>query len=1513
MGRHEHGANSEHIVNHRKVHHHHHESSNHHRARSLSPHRYRKQLNQPHRHSHHRFHHHHHRSSSPSRHRSPPGSPSRRRSSPPPRRRSPAASSPRRDSEQRRRFRRRSVSPRTRSRRDHRRRRRTSSNEHPSDRTPPSSPSPSLRPKAGRGNLAKLIIRLLTSSKKKRHQEEEARDTSFHSLDVRDPHNVTTSRSQNDLLPLILAREDLTDLANATMAHRNFGRSAALQRAREDEAMEVERLRKIREDAAEAERLRISTEEAAERARRTRIQMEMDEAEMRRVRALEQFNETERQRRELQLEDRLRQLEDQEMPPEPQKTGSCKKYCRAFKVSFGIFLSLGLIFVFYLIVASIMGESAPLDIFNLDQTEDPSLADITVQNPGKNLTGLNNVQNSIEQPNSDEKREKSNQSENETGLDNVSSDFDNVVINPYDTSRAYDGSKRNDQLEYGSFDEIIANMGPNDGQITRDAFGNLIIEPIESESKDGSVIVEYVDDSPLKNDETISIVALEPEISYASGEDQQFSQSNPSDISYLPPFVASNEDHFVDGNFESVHRDSDHFIAHQFPPNVFESPATPSGVTTTFDDALLERSDTSVGEYDYFLPAIHINGPIQTSFENGAIERANVNPIKDFTPTHIPSPIFAHSYEDSGGSNLRRSFETIGGGGVRVGAGGRRGERRPSLEKLESEIIETLLNIAEKDKSMNNRRLRVRPGASSRRRLRGPSRRTDASTPRRKRVDPTRRTGSRTNRPMRRLNSMRTRQSQRLPLLPLPDMRTASQSPTQLGTYLGPPPFPRSPAPEDPMKSMENSRRVQYSNHRGPRNTETHVPPPEFRYPKSAENIQDIIGHMTGEGNTPSKVAFSRQRRIPKGFKIGHQGHVLNPTFIKSSESRSKERRHTVPVRGRKVRRKTKPKIRPVLKTKPKIVRIKQDEEDEVIFNDDGSVVHISNNPPPLQYGHSVEITLKDKEPNEPPQSRDNSASYKDYSPPGFEKNKSKLKPIKVMLDVYPSPNFSDEGETPRYESNYYLEDKYDYRPINRDNFRHPSSRERYGDDTHSLEERYRSSDKRYQSPDERYRSPDERYRSPDERYRSPDERSRSQDPPRFREPYYSSREKYSNSEYRHILEDSGYDRSRIDDKAPIIQTSDNQHTITLHINLYDRKPDYSRSSRRINTSASVLRPVHVALSELKALPDRPTSEPQMTGSFKGRRQPTDYRGPSMKSKHSSRQGQSSSSHEPEPTNSDVKEAMKELGINIDLNKRFSALDVYRALIRNTRKMQMESKSRFGNNGGPVAAGLTTSKSLSEDEEASLLSAVHDALEGINSLLPKSLRFELPKSQDSSPKNSRYKMLVAKVNNDDFDYSDGFEAVVDADVNSSRHKSQPNSAFSRRMGKFMNVSRNDIQFLGPKAFGANEVQSQSELPGFEFLDLTIKSSEKNQQAQISNSGEDKPLLHSIPLTSDGFDYSAHRSNLSERAVHEPLDLDFETENTTHFSTELTPVKTTTQSVYRATGRAKFHLKTIIER
>lgn len=123
-------------------------------------------------------------------------------------------------------------------------------------------------------------------------------------------------------------------------SHHHLGR---VQRARDD-AAEVERIRKISRTELENERVRQNAEE---QSRRTRLQQELDEAELRRVRALEQFNDSERQRRELQFEDRLRQLEEQEgAVVDPQKKDSMsKRCCKSFKILFGIFLTLGLVFV----------------------------------------------------------------------------------------------------------------------------------------------------------------------------------------------------------------------------------------------------------------------------------------------------------------------------------------------------------------------------------------------------------------------------------------------------------------------------------------------------------------------------------------------------------------------------------------------------------------------------------------------------------------------------------------------------------------------------------------------------------------------------------------------------------------------------------------------------------------------------------------------------------------------------------------------------------------------------------------------------------------------------------------------------------------------------------------------------------------------------------------------------------------------------------------------------------------
>lgn len=135
------------------------------------------------------------------------------------------------------------------------------------------------------------------------------------------------------------------------MPRRALHHISHLQRATRDDASaaaEADRLHKTREDSLEVERRRAAAaEEAAERSRRNRHQMELDEAELRRVRALEQFNEAERQRQEMQIEGRLRQLEDQELSAQdpPKLPSKSKKCCRTFKILFGILLSLGLVFV----------------------------------------------------------------------------------------------------------------------------------------------------------------------------------------------------------------------------------------------------------------------------------------------------------------------------------------------------------------------------------------------------------------------------------------------------------------------------------------------------------------------------------------------------------------------------------------------------------------------------------------------------------------------------------------------------------------------------------------------------------------------------------------------------------------------------------------------------------------------------------------------------------------------------------------------------------------------------------------------------------------------------------------------------------------------------------------------------------------------------------------------------------------------------------------------------------------
>lgn len=365
-----------------------------------------------------------------------------------------------------------------------------------------------------------------------------------------------------------------------------------------------------------------------------------------------------------------------------------------------------------------MGESAPLDIFNFEGSDDPLLIDMNFPGHGKDFNGTHfgNSHENHQFDNSEEPR-----SDIESGTD-----FDNVVINPYDTSRAY--SPEIDQ-ELGnpsnSYDSNQMNIDTRPGEIVRDEFGNLIIEPYESDLKDGTVIVEYLDDSAIKNEETVSVVDLPLDPDYIIEEDQQFSPSIPSDTKYLPPFIASGDNRYSESkipvNFESDHS----YPSPESSSHGFEVPKREQS-TESVSRGKIDRSDTSLGDYDYYLPPIHVNGPIEAYKNEGP---SGLSP-EIFTPTHTAHPTFSNSFESRRGPNRRISFETIGGGGPTPGPGGPR--RRPSLEKLESEIIETLLDIAEKDKLVENRQLRVRPGAQGR--LAGKRRR-----PNRRRMDGRRR------------------------------------------------------------------------------------------------------------------------------------------------------------------------------------------------------------------------------------------------------------------------------------------------------------------------------------------------------------------------------------------------------------------------------------------------------------------------------------------------------------------------------------------------------------------------------------------------------------------------------------------------------------------------------------------------------------------------------------------------------------------------------------------------------
>lgn len=126
---------------------------------------------------------------------------------------------------------------------------------------------------------------------------------------------------------------------------------------------------------------------------------------------------------------------------------------------------------------------------------------------------------------------------------------------------------------------------------------------------------------------------------------------------------------------------------------------------------------------------------------------------------------------------------------------------------------------------------------------------------------------------------------------------------------------------------------------------------------------------------------------------------------------------------------------------------------------------------------------------------------------------------------------------------------------------------------------------------------------------------------------------------------------------------------ISRVVESYERRP-FSRESEIERSDKYPRRPEREYGSPESERPRRKSGE-DTTRLHDGRRKDYDRNRDGERSRRPHRpmsQEQPSFISHGEPPQSEELDAMKELGLDISLNKKFSALDVYRALVRNTKK-----------------------------------------------------------------------------------------------------------------------------------------------------------------------------------------------------------------------------------------------------
>ena len=767
--------------------------------------------------------------------------------------------------------------------------------------------------------------------------------------------------------------------------------------------------------------------------------------------------------------------------------------CTLYSVSFN-FPMFSEQFQFYLIVASIMGESPPLDMFNFDISKDPRLVDITANN------GL-----------------PTSKSDNTTWL-NTKANMDTTELVTIIVNDTVVPVIRKNNI--GNEEEKNLNEEKKIDQLTEEDHMLEFINgmPIGPRAVDTVSFETYEIVPPYSSDRNY-------EDFYVQYNDQDPAPSNTGDRSYGLPHGTGNTAVYGD-NFPTVRLSTNPFVHRSRTETLPSSPLNTMAGASNNKEFVHDNVDRMEVESQTIVI------PEQTFDHQFNLDQRPIS-----TPRSGLSFEGNNEYSDDRFPQKRRS--------------------KHDMEQLEQEIIRTLFEIDRNSKRKTKQTERSRLPKRSRQNL-YPVRPTTKSTKRRRPA---------TNNSQRSLlKSHKNRSNSYRNVAPKPTLNVkAGRSRAVRPSHYGRPGQQRST--RDQLLSAEDSRRELYNRGRGPRNSDFHEPPPEFRYPRTAGSIQDIIDHMTTEEKQRrSEKAQMTKIRAARGYKVGDQNHVLRPTFVRNKTGYNSR----IPSNFQNEQSHKTSKDRPNhFNYEPEHTHSSTESEeyhghpenhknlehieygDDLVFHKDGSFSVVSNEK--QQTTPKYETT----NPTTKAHGYHSQSQSKEHHPPVY--TNLMHKPFKVMLDVYPIGNY-DKGEySPKYESRYTIIDDVDA------NFK-TTQRE----DFHSPEPHEPPEDRLYSDVHSKKVKPESRYEAGERFVNSQTgQRSRTLDP--SRDQTYNARNDndYGRTRYRsQALDDVPRTHAvdlHIPNHAKLNPKKDGafHHTITLHINLLSKDPGHDPLYRR--------------------------------------------------------------------------------------------------------------------------------------------------------------------------------------------------------------------------------------------------------------------------------------------------------------------------------------------------------------